>query len=176
MEYNLRHIKTTNQLVNTIIFPGSVLPSSYSNASFPINDTLAILENSSNESRDLRLSSFLIYIPIVSERVFHSSSKAPIAIPALLCLAPNNQADFFIIHFHANSCDIGEISFCADLESLHCNSHYLILEYPGYGIAEGFPSEHEINRISRIVYDYIISNFDIPSDRIIIFGRSIGNS
>ena len=170
MEYNLRHIKSSNQLLNTILFPGTLLPSTYTNESFPCNDTFDILQSSSSS----RLSPFLVFIPIVSERSYNSSQRAPIAIPALLCIAPNNEGDYFIIHFHAYSCDIGEISFNAELESHHCRSHYLIVEYPGFGIAVGFPTEHEVNRISRLVYDYVIHTLRVPYDRIVIFGRSIG--
>jgi acetyl esterase/lipase len=97
-----------------------------------------------------------------------------VAIPALLRMAHRNEADFFIIHFHANACDVGDLSSCANTESNYLNAHYLIIEYPGYGVADGFPSEYEVNRIARIVYDFVVTQLEVPSYKIVIFGRSIG--
>lgn len=158
----LDYIKSSNQLVNTIVFPGSVLFSSYDSQSF--------LPRAGN----ITSAPFLVYIPVRPSLVLPSSSRSAVVIPAILRVAHQNKADFFIIHFHANACDIGDLTFCANTESEYLNAHYLIVEYPGYGTADGSPSESEVHRVARIVYDFVVTQLAVPKNRIVIFGRSIG--
>jgi fermentation-respiration switch protein FrsA (DUF1100 family) len=49
-----------------------------------------------------------------------------------------------------------------------------IYDYRGYGRSEGRPSEKGIYQDGLAAYDYLISHENIPPDRIISFGRSLG--
>ncbi len=50
----------------------------------------------------------------------------------------------------------------------------LLVEYPGYGGAEGDPSEESIERALVDAYDAIVERTDVDPTRIVAHGRSIG--
>jgi pimeloyl-ACP methyl ester carboxylesterase len=100
--------------------------------------------------------------------------NAPKYIPALLHVAEGNQANITVIHFHGNACDIGEVGICAQSEGYTFMAHYLVVEFPRFGIADGFPSEPVINQMAFAVYEYVVNKLNVPHDRIVIVGRSIG--
>ncbi|MBC2694455.1 MAG: alpha/beta hydrolase [Desulfobacteraceae bacterium] len=50
----------------------------------------------------------------------------------------------------------------------------MLVEYPGYGRSEGSPSKKSINEAFLSAYDILVARKDVDSERIIIFGRSIG--
>eukprot|EP00981_Chlorochromonas_danica_P000659 scaffold146_cov171-Ochromonas_danica.AAC.8 len=80
----------------------------------------------------------------------------------------------FCIHFHGNACDIGQVSICAARESSALHAHYLLVEYPGFGLSNGYASEVTVNQIAISVYNFVHQELKIPSDRIVLIGRSIG--
>lgn len=49
-----------------------------------------------------------------------------------------------------------------------------IFDYPGYGKTDGSPSEKTLKEFGLAVFDALVQREDIDSDRIIIFGYSIG--
>lgn len=152
-------IKSQNQCVNTIIFPGGMAPASYDTSTF---------KNSKYTK--------LIYIPFKSKACSNFSyiSSAPTYIPAILAINKFNKAGLFCIHFHGNACDIAQIAICADRESTAFNAHYLIIEYPRFGIADGHPNEVVLNEISRVVHDFVIHELRVNYKNVVLIGRSIG--
>ncbi|MBU4258787.1 MAG: alpha/beta fold hydrolase, partial [Proteobacteria bacterium] len=50
----------------------------------------------------------------------------------------------------------------------------MLVEYPGYGRSKGSPSQKSINEAFLSAYDHLVTRKDVDSERIIIFGRSIG--
>lgn len=50
-----------------------------------------------------------------------------------------------------------------------------MLEYRGYGLSQGSPSEEGLYMDARAGLDYLSTRTDINHDEIIIFGRSLGN-
>jgi fermentation-respiration switch protein FrsA (DUF1100 family) len=50
----------------------------------------------------------------------------------------------------------------------------LLVEYPGYGRSEGFPSQESITRVFVSAYDMLSSREDIDASRMVLFGRSLG--
>jgi esterase/lipase len=56
------------------------------------------------------------------------------------------------------------------------NENVIAPEFPGYGIYSGYPKEEQIFQDSLSVYDYMTKELNIPSNNIIIFGRSLGTS
>lgn len=151
-------IKSQNQCVNTIVFPGSLAPSSYTCETFL-------------QSYNLRL----VYIPFKSKSCHCSYfNSAPIYIPALLAINNANRTNLFCIHFHGNACDIGQIALCAQRESQSYNAHYMIVDYPGFGLSEGFPNETVVNEMAIAVHEFVVHSLNIPFQHILIIGRSIG--
>lgn len=153
-------IKSQNQCLNTILFPGKLSQSTYN----------------TNTYQDLHHLT-LLYIPFKRKNCPISTNylySAPDYIPALLSLSHSKTCQYFCIHFHGNACDIGQISICAGRESQAFNAHYLIVEYPAYGISHGSPNEVVFNEIALAVHEFITETLHIPSHQIVIIGRSIG--
>lgn len=49
-----------------------------------------------------------------------------------------------------------------------------MLEYRGYGLSQGTPSEEGLYMDARAGIDYLSSRADINTNEIIVFGRSLG--
>jgi len=54
------------------------------------------------------------------------------------------------------------------------NLQVLIFDYRGYGKSTGNPSEKGIYRDGLAACDYLVKQKDIPAERIVLFGRSLG--
>ncbi len=151
-------LKCQNPLINTIMFPGGMVKSSYSQDSF-------------NDAPNLKL----LYVPFQRQCSYFSYwNAAPSSIPCLLAVNNNNKTNTFCIHFHGNACDIGQIMICAQREAQAFKSHYLLVEYPGYGISDGYPNETVIDEVSDSVIDFVVDTLHVPVEQIVLIGRSIG--
>lgn len=154
-------LKSQNVCVNTLVLPGSLAKSSYHPNDYPYDSSIDTLK--------------LLFIPLDdADAAFVGCSSYPQYIPVLLKIAANNSGSLFCIHFHGNACDIGEVSACAEAECYTYMSHYMIVEYPQFGIAKGFPSEAAIDAIARCVHRFVVNELKIPKERIVLMGRSIG--
>jgi abhydrolase domain-containing protein 17 len=51
----------------------------------------------------------------------------------------------------------------------------LSVEYPGYGLYLGVPSEEEILKDSELVYDYLTEVLGVKEENIILMGKSLGS-
>ena len=49
------------------------------------------------------------------------------------------------------------------------------VNYRGYGLSEGSPSEEALTEDALVVYDWFAKRKDIDADRIVVFGRSLGS-
>jgi len=81
-----------------------------------------------------------------------------------------------ILYFHGNAGNIGHR--LQNVKGLHaalgCN--VALLEYRGYGRSEGSPSEEGLCMDAQAGLDYLHGRADVDSDRIIVFGRSLGGA
>ena len=92
-------------------------------------------------------------------------------ISALYLLNPG--AKFTLLVSHGNAEDLGDDRFW--LEDLRKTGFsVLAYDYEGYGTSDGKPSERAAYDDESAAYDYLAGTLRIPSDRIIIFGRSVG--
>ncbi|ENN70983.1 protein ABHD13 isoform X2 [Dendroctonus ponderosae] len=80
------------------------------------------------------------------------------------------------VFFHGNAGNMGHrLQNCAGLyHNLHCN--ILLVEYRGYGLAEGSPSEEGLYMDARASLDYLFSRNDINHSEVVVFGRSLGGA
>lgn len=76
----------------------------------------------------------------------------------------SHQADIF--HF-----DI-QCSYDVNLKSIST----LFLEYRGYGLSNGAPSEKGIYIDARAAVDYLFTRHDVDHSQIVLFGRSLGGA
>ena len=91
----------------------------------------------------------------------------------------NYPLSHFMILFHGNGVDLGMASTIWRPLIRSLPIHLLVVEYPGYGIMDGTCSCQEVLSVAEHVYRYVTTSRDdgglgIPSERLIILGRSIG--
>jgi fermentation-respiration switch protein FrsA (DUF1100 family) len=55
-------------------------------------------------------------------------------------------------------------------------SHVLLLDYRGYGLSEGVPSEAGVYADARAGLAHVVERIGIPATRTVIFGRSLGGA
>ncbi|CAF2530152.1 unnamed protein product [Rotaria sp. Silwood2] len=106
-----------------------------------------------------------------------SNSRKTSPIPCML-YSPPREAQFFIIWCHGNGCDIGSMDKTLTALSRRVRAHILIFEYPAYGVLKGItssPSQASINNHAQCAYSFIRHTLKWPTDRIIIYGHSIGS-
>lgn len=79
-----------------------------------------------------------------------------------------------IVFLHGNAGNMGHrLQNSVGLyHNLHCN--ILLVEYRGYGLSEGNPSEEGLYLDARASIDYLYTRNDINLSEIIVFGRSLG--
>lgn len=80
-----------------------------------------------------------------------------------------------VLFFHGNG---GNISYCIDtlliLNRLRLST--FIIDYRGYGLSAGSPSEEGLYRDAEAAWKHLTETRGIPVNRIIVFGRSLGGS
>lgn len=69
---------------------------------------------------------------------------------------------------------MAQIATCALRESKAFGAHYMIVEYPMFGMAQGQPSEVLVNALAEQVYRFVVDTLRVPPCRIVLVGRSIG--
>ncbi|EEB18888.1 protein bem46, putative [Pediculus humanus corporis] len=81
-----------------------------------------------------------------------------------------------LLFFHGNAGNVGHRlqNMVGLYQSLHCN--IVMLEYRGYGLSQGIPSEEGIYMDARAALDFISSRQDFNHKEIILFGRSLGGA
>ncbi|XP_010047515.2 alpha/beta hydrolase domain-containing protein WAV2 [Eucalyptus grandis] len=60
------------------------------------------------------------------------------------------------------------------LQKLQCN--VFMLSYRGYGVSDGYPSQHGITLDAQAALDHLHARTDIDTSRIVVFGRSLGGA
>ena len=81
-----------------------------------------------------------------------------------------------ILFFHGNAGNIGHR--LPNIKGLfkHLQANLLIVEYRGYGLSEGNPSESGLYKDAQAALNYLLNRQDIDHRRILVFGRSLGTS
>lgn len=88
---------------------------------------------------------------------------------------PRRDSRGTVVIFHGNA---GNISHRLELIQLfhHLGLNTFIFDYRGYGQSEGRPSEHGTYLDAEAVWFYLLYGRHIPSEEIVIFGRSLGGA
>lgn len=149
-------LKSCNPVVNSLIFPGHFVQSSYGANDFEEYDYLGLGKAQ------------LIHIP------FYPFCGIRRFIPCALSIAKDNKGSLFCIHFHGNACDLGKVGTFVTRESFAFKAHYLAIEYPGYGIMGGNASEESIDNVAKSVHAFVVNDLKVPPSRIVLIGRSVG--
>ena len=86
---------------------------------------------------------------------------------------PHPQPRATLLFFHGNA---GNISHRIEsLQIFHrLGLSVLIIDYRGYGLSEGKPSEQGTYQDAEAAWAWLTDDQQVPADQIIIFGRSLG--
>jgi fermentation-respiration switch protein FrsA (DUF1100 family) len=86
---------------------------------------------------------------------------------------PSSQHKFVILFFHGNA---GNISHRLEKITIFYNLGLdtFIIDYRGYGRSSGKPSELGIYLDAQAAYDYLIKEKHIASEKIVLYGESLG--
>lgn len=79
-----------------------------------------------------------------------------------------------IVWFHGNAGNISNRVHNILLMNRHVGANLFIFDYRGYGLSEGKPSEKGMYSDGEGALEYLTSRDDIDSDRLVLFGRSLG--
>lgn len=82
---------------------------------------------------------------------------------------------FTLLYLHGNAGNLSDrIGNIAFLRSLPVN--VLALDYRGYGRSQGRPSEAGLYRDAEAAYDYLTATKDVPVERLVVLGQSLGTA
>ncbi|XP_054277023.1 protein ABHD13 [Macrosteles quadrilineatus] len=81
-----------------------------------------------------------------------------------------------IVFLHGNAGNVGHRLRNASglYHNLHCN--ILMLEYRGYGLSKGSPSEQGLCMDARAAIDFLSTRSDVNHKMVVVFGRSLGGA
>lgn len=81
-----------------------------------------------------------------------------------------------LIFFHENAGNIGTRIPNLDIlvKRLQCN--VFLVAYRGYSYSEGTPDEAGLELDADATFEHVISREDVDSDRVFVFGRSLGGA
>ncbi len=86
---------------------------------------------------------------------------------------PNKSARYTILYSHGNAVDLGGVY--PMLEQLkNMGFSVFAYDYRGYGTSGGTPSEQHVYQDIDAAYIHLTQKIDIPPDRIIALGQSLG--
>ena len=90
---------------------------------------------------------------------------------------PAQQADApTILYFHHNAINIGA-NVSQALQFHELGYSVFLFDYRGFGLSEGeFPTESQVYQDARFAWDYLTQERQIPTNRIIIYGHSLGGA
>lgn len=88
---------------------------------------------------------------------------------------PSSETKTAILYFHGNAQDLGMVR--TRLEAIRTNSgcSVLAVDYPGYGLSEGKPSEDGTLRSADAAYGYLNGVRGFSPEAIVIWGSSLGS-
>ncbi len=85
----------------------------------------------------------------------------------------NPDAEYTILYSHGNAEDLGDIR--PTLEKIYSRGFSVFAyDYQGYGLSKGKPSEKGAYRDVRVAHRYLMQELNVPSNKIIAMGRSVG--
>jgi abhydrolase domain-containing protein 17 len=95
-------------------------------------------------------------------------------IPYYFCAAGDFQTRYTVLYSHGNAEDLGQIKSWLKHLSKKLQVNVLGYDPKGYGFNRGTPTEKDSYRDIERVYQYLRVKLKIPTEKIILWGRSLG--
>lgn len=86
---------------------------------------------------------------------------------------PPRDGQRVVVHFHGNAEQVAELAGHAQIFTAQ-GLGFFAVEYPGYGLAAGEPTERSIYDSAEIALQYLRDTLQIPVSRTVIEGHSLG--
>jgi fermentation-respiration switch protein FrsA (DUF1100 family) len=109
---------------------------------------------------------------IEAESVFLNSEDG-VRIHAFFLPSPGATRSLLFLHGNAGNSS-HRLPNAAELAAL--GTDVLLLEYRGYGLSEGRPSEAGVYADARAGLEYLRASRAVPLERLVVFGRSLGGA
>jgi uncharacterized protein len=136
-----------------------------------------------NESR-------LIYFPGAARRLLAPSAELGLRVQrveiptddglrlvAWAMPAPPHSAGFWLLICHGNAGNLSEFARPLHYAGLlQVGLGLLAFDYRGYGESQGSPSEAGLYTDAEAAYRYLREQMEVPPERIILFGHSLGSA
>lgn len=99
-----------------------------------------------------------------------------IPAPATPAEAADSSA-FWFLYFHGNAGNISSRGNTIHYRNFRgMGVHTFAIDYRGFGLSEGSPSEQGLYEDGRAAFEYLVRQRNIPPHRIVIFGYSLGSA
>lgn len=142
-----------------------------------VEDDLNLTDSSTPKGQEERGYTFnpFPWISVECFQIRKTDSKVKIVTLYIQNISVSREHKNTIIYSHGNSSDLGSLySSYIDLASqLKCD--IIAYDYTGYGHSEGIPNEKDIYSDIEHVMDYALAYKQLPLEKIILFGSSIGS-
>ncbi|XP_013184971.1 protein ABHD13 [Amyelois transitella] len=141
---------------------------------YSAQDLLLYYPNDPPDSRAFVLQPSNYKLPYESIKIINRDG---FKIHMFLIKQPNNSNHRpTMLFFHGNAGNMGQRLSNASGFYHKLNINILMLEYRGYGLSEGSPSEKGLYSDAQCAMDYILQRSDVDTSKIILFGRSLGGA
>ncbi|KAH0474363.1 MAG: uncharacterized protein KVP18_003868 [Porospora cf. gigantea A] len=87
----------------------------------------------------------------------------------------DNRETHTLLFFHCNAEDIGMVASTFIQRTRLWKVNLMLIEYPGYGLATGEPSEEGVYAAADAAYHWLTRKQGLPASSIIVHGRSLGS-
>jgi pimeloyl-ACP methyl ester carboxylesterase len=87
---------------------------------------------------------------------------------------PCEGADRTLLWFHGNAGNMGDRVEQIRVYRDRWRVHQLVIDYRGYGRSDGDLSEEGTYEDARTAVKYLVEQRNVPPDRLVLFGRSLG--
>ena len=90
--------------------------------------------------------------------------------------AQKKKIEYLMIFCHGNGCDIGSMQYTLNAFAGRLNIYIISFEYPSYGLCTApSPNQDTINKHADRTFDFVRDTLRWPTERILIYGHSIGS-
>jgi fermentation-respiration switch protein FrsA (DUF1100 family) len=86
----------------------------------------------------------------------------------------NPDAELTLLYCHGNREDVGSSYYNYKPLETKAGFQVMTFDYPGYGTSEGKPTEASCYEATETALNYLTLEKGIPSNKIVVYGRSLG--